>query len=275
MRAARELLHDRVVELGHAVAERRDPQRRDRVEVAPAVDVDQLVALGPVDDDRPVVGERRHLREPVPHDLRVALHPVVVRRHGPILTHNVEWIPRGDVAVAREPASEPRDPRRPADACATGCSAATYRCVERFGLGKTTIDDVVKESGVSRATIYRQFPGGRDELLLETVGWELANYFNELADHVRDAPEPRRAARAGVSPSPTARSPSTRCSRKILRHRARAAAAAAHHRVGQDAARSSPTSCCRICGGRPRPAGCGPASTSTGPPSTSPARSCR
>ena len=30
-----------------------------------------------------------------------------------------------------------------------------------------------KESGLSRATIYRQFPGGRDELLLETVGWEL------------------------------------------------------------------------------------------------------
>jgi AcrR family transcriptional regulator len=65
---------------------------------------------------------------------------------------------------------------------------ATYRCVERFGLGKTTIDDIVKESGVSRATIYRQFGGGRDELLLETVGWELANYFNRLADQVRDAP---------------------------------------------------------------------------------------
>jgi len=67
--------------------------------------------------------------------------------------------------------------------------AATYQCVMRFGLGKTTIEDVVKESGLSRATIYRQFPGGRDELLLETVGWELANYFNALADHVRDAPD--------------------------------------------------------------------------------------
>ena len=66
--------------------------------------------------------------------------------------------------------------------------AATYRCVERFGLAKTTIDDVVKESGVSRATIYRQFAGGRDEVLLETVAWELANYFNRLADQVRDAP---------------------------------------------------------------------------------------
>lgn len=66
--------------------------------------------------------------------------------------------------------------------------AATYRCVARFGMGKTTIEDVVKESGLSRATIYRQFPGGRDELLRETVGWELANYFNALADEVRDAP---------------------------------------------------------------------------------------
>jgi len=67
--------------------------------------------------------------------------------------------------------------------------AATYRCVARFGLAKTTLEDVVKESGLSRATIYRQFPGGRDELLLDTIGWELANYFTALADHVRDAPD--------------------------------------------------------------------------------------
>jgi AcrR family transcriptional regulator len=66
---------------------------------------------------------------------------------------------------------------------------ATYQCVARFGLGKTTIEDVAKESGISRATIYRQFPGGRDELLLETVGWEIGNYLSALADHVRDAPD--------------------------------------------------------------------------------------
>jgi AcrR family transcriptional regulator len=76
--------------------------------------------------------------------------------------------------------------------------AATYHCVARFGLGKTTIEDVVKESGLSRATIYRQFPGGRDELLLETVGWELANYFNTLADHVRDAPDLEQLLERGL-----------------------------------------------------------------------------
>jgi AcrR family transcriptional regulator len=64
---------------------------------------------------------------------------------------------------------------------------STYTCVSRFGLAKTTVDDVVKESGVSRATIYRQFPGGREELLRETVGWELGRYFIRLADHVQGA----------------------------------------------------------------------------------------
>jgi AcrR family transcriptional regulator len=56
----------------------------------------------------------------------------------------------------------------------------------------------VKESGVSRATVYRQFPGGRDELLLETVGWELSNYFTRLADHVRDAPDLADLLRTGL-----------------------------------------------------------------------------
>src|SRR5471030_1169447 len=86
---------------------------------------------------------------------------------------------------APTPSPQPPDPLTLRDRVL----AATYRCVARFGLAKTTMEDVVKESGLSRATIYRQFPGGRDEVLLETVGWELSNYFNALADHVRDAPD--------------------------------------------------------------------------------------
>ena len=81
VRAAVELLADGVVELGDAVAEGVDPQRRDGVEVAAAVDVDQLVALAALDDDRRVVGVRVHLGEAVPHDRGVARHPLVVAAH--------------------------------------------------------------------------------------------------------------------------------------------------------------------------------------------------
>jgi AcrR family transcriptional regulator len=67
--------------------------------------------------------------------------------------------------------------------------AATYACVARFGMGKTTVEDVVKESGVSRASIYRLFPGGKDQLLRETVGWEMNHFFSRLAEAVYDAPD--------------------------------------------------------------------------------------
>lgn len=67
--------------------------------------------------------------------------------------------------------------------------AATYACVGRFGLGKTTVEDVVKESGISRASIYRLFPGGKDQLLRETVGWEMNRFFARLAEAVYDAPD--------------------------------------------------------------------------------------
>ena len=38
---------------------------------------------------------------------------------------------------------------------------ATARCCERWGVEKVTVDDIARESGVSRATLYRVFPGGR------------------------------------------------------------------------------------------------------------------
>ena len=67
--------------------------------------------------------------------------------------------------------------------------AGAYECVERFGLTKTTIEDVAGAAGVSRATIYRLFPGGRDQLLRETVGWEMNRFFTRLAGEVDDLPD--------------------------------------------------------------------------------------
>lgn len=42
---------------------------------------------------------------------------------------------------------------------------AAESCLERFGLAKTTVEDVAQAAGVSRATVYRQI-GNRDALLL-------------------------------------------------------------------------------------------------------------
>ncbi len=67
--------------------------------------------------------------------------------------------------------------------------AGTYACAARFGLGKTTIDDVAREAGISRATVYRLFPGGREQVLRETVGWEMNHFFVRLADAVADGPD--------------------------------------------------------------------------------------
>ena len=58
---------------------------------------------------------------------------------------------------------------------------ATYACVARYGISKTTVEDVAREARVSRATVYRYFPGGKDELIRETISWEVARFFTRLA----------------------------------------------------------------------------------------------
>jgi AcrR family transcriptional regulator len=45
-------------------------------------------------------------------------------------------------------------------------------CVARFGLSKTTLDDVARQAGCSRATLYRYFDG-KGELVRRTVDVEL------------------------------------------------------------------------------------------------------
>jgi AcrR family transcriptional regulator len=62
-----------------------------------------------------------------------------------------------------------------------------YECIGRHGMAKTTVDDVAAASGVSRATIYRLFPGGKDEVLRDTVGWEMDRFFLRLGEELGDA----------------------------------------------------------------------------------------
>jgi AcrR family transcriptional regulator len=48
---------------------------------------------------------------------------------------------------------------------------AAESCLQRFGVAKTTVEDVAQAAGLSRATVYRQF-GSRDALLLAAAARE-------------------------------------------------------------------------------------------------------
>jgi AcrR family transcriptional regulator len=61
---------------------------------------------------------------------------------------------------------------------------ATVRCIERWGLAKTSLEDVAVAAELSRATVYRYFPGGRDQLVTETVDWEVGRFLGDLAREV-------------------------------------------------------------------------------------------
>jgi len=61
------------------------------------------------------------------------------------------------------------------------------RCCEKWGIAKVTVEDIAAESGVSRATIYRMFPGGKDVLFDALRVRELEDFFATLRSHVEGA----------------------------------------------------------------------------------------
>src|SRR3954447_21928571 len=61
---------------------------------------------------------------------------------------------------------------------------AAKSCCERWGFAKVTIEDIAAESGVSRATLYRLFPGGKDVLFDAWRVRELEQFFALLASQV-------------------------------------------------------------------------------------------
>jgi AcrR family transcriptional regulator len=57
-------------------------------------------------------------------------------------------------------------------------------CVARFGLSKTTLEDVAREARLSRATLYRLFPGGRDDVVGSMLRREIDGYFAAVAERL-------------------------------------------------------------------------------------------
>ena len=87
--------------------------------------------------------------------------------------------------------SQPMSPTAPIVAGAPAMEArvldAAKACVERWGMAKLTIDDIAAEAGVSRATLYRMFPGGKDVLFEALRVRELEEFFTRLAAHLDHA----------------------------------------------------------------------------------------
>ena len=60
-------------------------------------------------------------------------------------------------------------------------------CCERCGIEKVTVDDIAKQSDVSRATLYRMFPGGRDVIFEALRVYELDHFFAVLLTNIDGA----------------------------------------------------------------------------------------
>jgi len=61
---------------------------------------------------------------------------------------------------------------------------AAKTCCARWGIEKVTIDDIAAAAGVSRATLYRMFPGGKDVLFDAMRVRELEDFFTRLTGHL-------------------------------------------------------------------------------------------
>lgn len=64
---------------------------------------------------------------------------------------------------------------------------AAYALVAKYGPARTSVEDVAVAAGVSRATMYRYFPGGRSELIDEVVTYEYRLFFLRLYEAISDA----------------------------------------------------------------------------------------
>jgi AcrR family transcriptional regulator len=64
---------------------------------------------------------------------------------------------------------------------------AILECVGHWGIAKTTADDVARRAGVSRATLYRAFPGGKDVLFEATLARELGRFFDTVTAQLDEA----------------------------------------------------------------------------------------
>jgi AcrR family transcriptional regulator len=80
---------------------------------------------------------------------------------------------------------------------------AALVCIARWGLAKTSLDDVAREAGVSRATVYRAFPGGKDALAEAVARSEMTRFFAAVEGRLAEAATLEDLLVAGMSEAAT------------------------------------------------------------------------
>lgn len=64
---------------------------------------------------------------------------------------------------------------------------ALLECALRWGIQKTTVEDVARTAGISRATIYRLFPGGKRSMIQAAALTMVQRLADAAADEASDA----------------------------------------------------------------------------------------
>jgi AcrR family transcriptional regulator len=77
-------------------------------------------------------------------------------------------------------------PEQPASRHEEEILDAALLCFGRFGVGKTTLEDIASASGVSRATIYRTF-AGKDHIAMAVLDREVCRLFSTLDERLLHA----------------------------------------------------------------------------------------
>src|SRR3954451_1838368 len=92
------------------------------------------------------------------------------------------------VSVLELPAAASQAPTAAASVALSGqdrrITEAALRCFARWGIGKTTLDDVAREAGYSRATVYRFFPGGKEALVDAVARAEVAGFLAAVGERL-------------------------------------------------------------------------------------------
>lgn len=98
-------------------------------------------------------------------------------------------------------AVRPRPTSVPTGDTAGRILAATASCVAAQGLRATSVDDIAREAGCARATVYRLFPAGRTGLLAAAVELEIGAVLEAAASAADSQEDLAGAVAAAVQAS--------------------------------------------------------------------------